>query len=332
MSAIILPNTTFAHDNKYFSENSFCYLVFQKDGNLVLYKTEDNKAIWSTSTHNKGKRCTLQSDGNLVVYDDNKALWSSGTHGNTDVKMSVLNNGAVAIYNKLGKSIWSSKSLFGSMMSQLGSMALKVAEEMAEAERQKNEKIEADRLEAERLDAIKKENERLEAERLEAERLDAIKKEAERLEAEKREAERLEAIRKEEERLEAIRKENARLEAIKREEERLEALRKENERLEAIRREEERLEAIRKENARLEAMRKIALEHKKNCLQSDINDLEAKIDKQEKILSSTDNAIKELYANITKYENNKKETIAILNKCHTDLDKKKEEMKSLNLQ
>jgi filamentous hemagglutinin family protein len=105
----------------------------------------------------------------------------------------------------------------------------------------RNQRIEAERLENERLEAIRIENERLENERLEA-----IRIENERLENERLEAIRIENERLENERLEAIRIENERLEN-----ERLEAIRIENERLEAIRIENERQEAIRAEENRL---------------------------------------------------------------------------------
>ena len=65
------------------------------------------------------------------------------------------------------------------------------------------ERLEAERLEAERIAAEKAEQERLEAERREAERIAAEKAEQERLEAERREAERIAAEKAEQERLEA---------------------------------------------------------------------------------------------------------------------------------
>ena len=85
------------------------------------------------------------------------------------------------------------------------------------------ERLEAERLEAERIAAEKAEQERLEAERREAERIAAEKAEQERLEAERREAERIAAEKAEQERLEAERREAERIAAEKAEQERLEA-------------------------------------------------------------------------------------------------------------
>ena len=105
------------------------------------------------------------------------------------------------------------------------------------------ERLEAERLEAERIAAEKAEQERLEAERREAERIAAEKAEQERLEAERREAERIAAEKAEQERLEAERREAERIAAEKAEQERLEAERREAERIAAEKAEQERLEA-----------------------------------------------------------------------------------------
>ncbi|MDE2362305.1 MAG: hypothetical protein KGM42_06465 [Hyphomicrobiales bacterium] len=56
-------------------------LEFQKDGNLVLYMIGNpNKALWSSQT--AGKSATgliFQPDGNFVIYANKKALWQTGT-------------------------------------------------------------------------------------------------------------------------------------------------------------------------------------------------------------------------------------------------------------
>lgn len=60
------------------TDNSF--LMWQADGNLVLYVTLNNTgAIWSTGTNGKGKRLAFQGDGNLVIYGDSGPVWASNT-------------------------------------------------------------------------------------------------------------------------------------------------------------------------------------------------------------------------------------------------------------
>ena len=60
------------------------YLVFQGDGNLVVYKST-GVAAWSTGTNGHPQdMMVLQLDGNLVIYDvDGVPLWSSDTYGQT---------------------------------------------------------------------------------------------------------------------------------------------------------------------------------------------------------------------------------------------------------
>ncbi|XP_039145731.1 mannose-specific lectin-like [Dioscorea cayenensis subsp. rotundata] len=55
--------------------------IMQEDCNAVLY--DHGKPIWVSQTYSRGTRCyiTLQSDGNLVIYDDsNTAVWASNTN------------------------------------------------------------------------------------------------------------------------------------------------------------------------------------------------------------------------------------------------------------
>ncbi|GAV02770.1 hypothetical protein RvY_13294 [Ramazzottius varieornatus] len=56
-------------------------LILQRDGNLVLYRTHDDYALWSSNTHGlQIKEAVMQEDGNFVVYDvHGQAVWSSDT-------------------------------------------------------------------------------------------------------------------------------------------------------------------------------------------------------------------------------------------------------------
>lgn len=131
--------------------------------------------------------------------------------------------------------------------------AEKAEQERLEAERLAAEKAEQERLEAERLAAEKAEQERLEQERLEQERLareQAEREHIEREEAERREQERLAAEQAEKERLE-----KERLEAERLEQERLAREKAEQERLEQERLAREKAEREAQEQARLEAER-----------------------------------------------------------------------------
>ena len=127
--------------------------------------------------------------------------------------------------------------------------------QLAEQERLAAEKAEAERLEQERLAAEKAEAERLEQERLAVEKAEAERLEQERLAAEKAEAERLEQERLAAEKAEAERLEQERIAAEKAEADRLEQERISAEQAEAERLEQERIAAEQAEAERLEQER-----------------------------------------------------------------------------
>ena len=135
-------------------------------------------------------------------------------------------------------------------LAEQAQLAAQAEQERLEAERREAERIAAEKAEQERLEAERREAERIaaekkaEEERLEAERLEAERIAAEKAEQERREAERIAAEKAEQERLEAERLEAERIAAEKKaEEERLEAERLEAERIAAEKAEQERLEA-----------------------------------------------------------------------------------------
>ena len=129
--------------------------------------------------------------------------------------------------------------------------AEKAEAERLEQERIAAEKLEAERLEQERIAAEKAEAERVEQERIAAEKLEAERLEQERITAEKAEAERVEQERITAEKLEAERLEQERIAAEKAEAERIEQERIAAEKAEAERLEQERIAAEKAEAERL---------------------------------------------------------------------------------
>ena len=75
-------------------------LKMQGDGNLVLYRKSDNKAIWYTNTANSGAtKAMMQFDGNFVVYTaSNENKWMSGTNGRPMNYLKVQDDGDLVIY------------------------------------------------------------------------------------------------------------------------------------------------------------------------------------------------------------------------------------------
>lgn len=61
------------------SDNWKYELILQEDGNLVLYGPDGPR--WASGTWGKHPRyCTMQGDGNFVIYDvNNRPIWASNT-------------------------------------------------------------------------------------------------------------------------------------------------------------------------------------------------------------------------------------------------------------
>ena len=91
------------------SENGQYRLVYQADGNLVLYDNGDETALWMTHTGGTVPgQAILQPDGNFVVYDgDGAAVWVSGTSGNPGAYMVVQSDGNFVIFDSADQPIWS---------------------------------------------------------------------------------------------------------------------------------------------------------------------------------------------------------------------------------
>ncbi len=113
-------------------------LVFQHDGNLVLYVIDDMRipgdaaeivwhsldwmeiyhdSIWSTKTHAAGPSagvaayCVMKDDGNFVVYDeDDKVCFQTRSQGHPGAFLRCQDDGNLVIYTRQNKAIWQSKT------------------------------------------------------------------------------------------------------------------------------------------------------------------------------------------------------------------------------
>lgn len=89
------------------SANGRYTLVYQGDGNLVLYV--GGRALWASGTNGRPAGvCIMQADGNLVIYppDAGGPIWSSGTHGHPGSHLTIQDDGNVVIYQPDGHAIW----------------------------------------------------------------------------------------------------------------------------------------------------------------------------------------------------------------------------------
>lgn len=80
-------------------------LIFQPDGNLVLYS--NGNPIWASNTLNRGGTdIVMQADGNLVMRRNGQYIWDTKTYGNPNAHLIVQADGNLVIYNNLGLPRW----------------------------------------------------------------------------------------------------------------------------------------------------------------------------------------------------------------------------------
>eukprot|EP01032_Pedospumella_encystans_P011392 gene11392-13244_t len=105
-----------AEDKSIFSSCMKYELVFQKDGNLVLYEHQisSRTALWVSYTYKNAKTLRLKSGGDLVIYDNsNDAVWStntdvSGSHLKVEKGFISVSSGATRLWTSLGEN-WMSR-------------------------------------------------------------------------------------------------------------------------------------------------------------------------------------------------------------------------------
>ncbi|MBO4865852.1 MAG: peptidase M15 [Ruminococcus sp.] len=111
----------------YKSPNQNYVLVFQGDGNLVVYhyNKSTGKAYsptWSSQTENRGgTKCVLQGDGNFVIYrKDGKAIWNTRTNGKKGAYLTFSDDGEIRVVSRNANyaTTWSSRNNHGYSISQ----------------------------------------------------------------------------------------------------------------------------------------------------------------------------------------------------------------------
>ena len=88
--------------------NGLARLIFQNDGNVVLYKYT-GQALWNTGTYNRpdANRLVMQGDGNFVLYSNsNQAIWNSGTYRYPGAVLRVQDDRNMVIYATNNAAVW----------------------------------------------------------------------------------------------------------------------------------------------------------------------------------------------------------------------------------
>ncbi len=111
-------NQTLHVGDQLYSADAKYRMEMQWDCNLVIYVAKtvgQERPIWDTKTQNMGSNCraSMQTDGNLVVYDGNgNAVFNTGTQGNLNAVLVMQTDGNLVIYRnyRLQNAIWNSGS------------------------------------------------------------------------------------------------------------------------------------------------------------------------------------------------------------------------------
>ena len=104
----LYPNQSLNANQQLWSPNGNYFLVYQGDGNLVLY-TWDGFVVWQAYLANTDPgSLVMQSDGNLVVYDGwGDARWWTGTDGHNGAYLAVQDDGNLVVYSAGGgQALW----------------------------------------------------------------------------------------------------------------------------------------------------------------------------------------------------------------------------------
>ncbi len=100
-STKVQPGQTVQVGQTIASPNGRAQLTMQSDGNLVLYDGNGHNSLWASDTAGKGGQvATVQPDGNFVVSDaQGKPLWASGTSGQPGAYLAVQDDGNLVVYS-----------------------------------------------------------------------------------------------------------------------------------------------------------------------------------------------------------------------------------------
>ena len=108
---LLLPNQSLAQGQSVTACNGVVTLVFQGDGNVVLYKYT-GEALWSSVTWGRPDATVfvMQGDGNLVLYAGGTPLWDSQTWGNPGAYLAVQDDSNAVIYSPSGQPLWATNT------------------------------------------------------------------------------------------------------------------------------------------------------------------------------------------------------------------------------
>jgi hypothetical protein len=107
------PNQQLNVNDQLVSNNGLVNLVMQGDGNLVLYRAQFGRALWSSNTWGKPvNHAVMQGDGNLVAYSAaGDHYWDTGTSGHPGASVVLQDDGNLVVYDNANNQLWASNTV-----------------------------------------------------------------------------------------------------------------------------------------------------------------------------------------------------------------------------
>jgi WD40 repeat protein len=98
-SELTIGNSIFSPDGKY-------KMTLESNGNMVIYN--NNTQVWQSNTAGQGvTKCSFQADGNLVLYTaTNVAKWAAGLNNTSAATLMLLNDGNLGIFTSGSVKLW----------------------------------------------------------------------------------------------------------------------------------------------------------------------------------------------------------------------------------
>jgi hypothetical protein len=106
-TATLPAGSRLAAEQTLVSPNARFRLLYQSDGNLVLYDDLERTAPWASNTGGTSAgSARLQGDGNFVIYDaQNVARWATATAA-ANARLVLQNDGNLVLYGGDSQPVW----------------------------------------------------------------------------------------------------------------------------------------------------------------------------------------------------------------------------------
>ena len=107
-ATVLTPGQSLAQGQGIYSPDGRYYFTLQSDGNLVVYDRHDNmQALWNSQTAGSGaNRLVLETDGNLVLYAGTQVVWTINKAGQGGTRVVMQGDGNLVLYSAGNAPVW----------------------------------------------------------------------------------------------------------------------------------------------------------------------------------------------------------------------------------